>query len=430
MKWQKLLIKNVQNLFLLIHQMKDLTWKKADLAEKLMVDVKTIDRYLKRLEEKDIPIQLIQQKKSVCLVYNKGYSEPYLLFDFLIQSSSFCLLKDLILQKKYQQVYDRSSQERLRKWLGEYHLSFSYKKGQIYGAERKIRYLIFCFLRDFPHFYVEDTERSFSEVFIQLLEQRKEVSEVELLNENQTVFFEMFPELLFLREQHLSEKEKIYRCILRLSCNIIIEKRWEKIEETQDYRKLMIVTEKLDSLFWLTSEYESTNKKSITRVIYQEWLRYTIGIQEHTVKEELQTYHEFLKKIPNCQEKLSQFRTALQQALDYPASEWDLCLLKVLQERGYLELYPPEVKIVFFFRYDHEEARRLAAVLDKTLRHRKRTAIHVCTRATPPNYAQLIITDHFFPLVNNKDQKTYFYQSSFGIDRLLSDIDYWIDTKN
>lgn len=84
-------------------------------------------------------------------------------------------------------------------------------------------------------------------------------------------------------------------------------------------------------------------------MIYQEWLRYTIGIHEHTVKEELQTYHEFLKKIPNCQEKLSQFRTALQQALDYPASEWDLCLLKVLQERGYLELYPPEVKIVFFF---------------------------------------------------------------------------------
>ncbi len=79
----------------------------------------------------------------------------------------------------------------------------SYKKGRIYGAERKIRYLIFCFLRDFPHFYVEDTERSFSEVFIQLLEQRKEVSEVELLNENQTVFFEMFPELLFFGEQHL-----------------------------------------------------------------------------------------------------------------------------------------------------------------------------------------------------------------------------------
>ena len=48
MKWQKLLTKNVQNLFLLIHQMKDLTWKKADLAEKLMVDVKTIHRYLKR----------------------------------------------------------------------------------------------------------------------------------------------------------------------------------------------------------------------------------------------------------------------------------------------------------------------------------------------------------------------------------------------
>lgn len=304
---------------------------------------------LKKTRRKGYPDPIDPTEKNVCLVYNKGYSEPYLLFDFLIQSSSFCLLKDLILQKKYQQVYDRSSQERLRKWLGKYHLSFSYKKGQIYGAERKIRYLIFCFLRDFPHFYVEDTDQAFSEVFIQLLEQRKRGAEVELLNENQTVFFELFPELLFFRERHLTEKEKIYRCILRLSCNIIIEKRWEKIEETQDYRKLMIVTEKLDSLFWLTSEYESMNKKIITRVIYQEWLRYTIGIHEHTVKEELQTYHEFLKTIPNCKEKLSQFQTALQQALDYPASEWGLCLLKVLQGRGYLELYPPEVKIVFFF---------------------------------------------------------------------------------
>ncbi len=430
MKWQKLLTKNVQNLFLLINQMKDLTWKKADLAEKLSVDAKTIDRYLKRLEERDIPIQLSQQKKCVRLIYNKGYSEPYLLFDFLIQSSSFCLLKDLILQKPYQQVYDRSSQERLRKWLGEYHLSFSYKKSQIYGAERKIRYLIFCFLRDFPHFYVKDTERSFSEVFIQLLEERKQTSEVELLNKNHPLFFEMFPELLFLREQHLPAKEKMYRCILRLSCNVIIEKRWEKIEETQDYRKLMIVTEKLDSLFWLTSEYESTNKKVITRVIYQEWLRYTIGIHERIINEEFQSYQEALKMIPNFKEKLGQFRTALQQALVHPVGEWDLFLLKTLQERGYLELYPPEVKIVFFFRYDHEEARRLAAVLDKTLRHRKRTAIHVCTRATPPSYAQLIITDHFFPLVNNKEQKTYFYQASFGIDRLLSDIDYWVDTKS
>nr|WP_245785461.1 hypothetical protein [Enterococcus ratti] len=84
----------------------------------------------------------------------------------------------------------------------------------------------------------------------------------------------------------------------------------------------------------------------------------------------------------------------------------------------------------FFFRYDHEEARRLACVLDKTLRHRKRTSIHVCTRTTPPSYAQLIITDHFFPLNNHQNQKTYFYQTSFGVDRLLSDIDYWIETKN
>lgn len=101
MKWQRLLSKNVQNLFILIHQMKDLSWKKTDLAEKLLVDVKTIDRYLKRLEEGDFPIQLIQHKKSVKLIYNKGYSEPYLLFDFLIHSSSFCLLKDLILNTEY-----------------------------------------------------------------------------------------------------------------------------------------------------------------------------------------------------------------------------------------------------------------------------------------------------------------------------------------
>ncbi|MCV3103396.1 hypothetical protein OHC71_04310 [Enterococcus hirae] len=38
MKWQRLLSKNVQNLFILIHQMKDLSWKKTDLAEKLLVD--------------------------------------------------------------------------------------------------------------------------------------------------------------------------------------------------------------------------------------------------------------------------------------------------------------------------------------------------------------------------------------------------------
>ena len=100
MNWQKLLSKNIQNLFILINQMKDLSWKKTDLAEKLLVDAKPIDRYLKRLEEGDFPIQLIQHKKNVQLIYNQGYSEPYLLFDFLIHSSSFCLLKDLILKRK------------------------------------------------------------------------------------------------------------------------------------------------------------------------------------------------------------------------------------------------------------------------------------------------------------------------------------------
>lgn len=236
--------------------------------------------------------------------------------------------------------------------------------------------------------------------------------------------------MLFRHEQRLSVREKNYRCIVRLSCNIIIEKYWKKIEETKIYRKLMTLTEKLDSLFWLASEFESTNKTTITRVIYQEWLRYSIGLHERVVKEEFHEYQESLRLVPNVNEKLYQYRMALQQALTYPSYEWGLLLLKVLQERGYLEIYPPEVKIVFFFRYDHEEARRLASVLDKTLRHRKRTSIHVCTRSIPPSYAQLIITDHFFPLNNSKHQKTYFYQPSFGVDRLLSDIDYWIDTKN
>ena len=49
-------------------------------------------------------------------------------------------------------------QERLRKWFGEYHLSFSYKKARIFGSERKIRYLLFCFLKDFPHFFADDGE--------------------------------------------------------------------------------------------------------------------------------------------------------------------------------------------------------------------------------------------------------------------------------
>ncbi|EOF61609.1 hypothetical protein SE1_00111 [Enterococcus hirae EnGen0127] len=331
---------------------------------------------------------------------------------------------------EYQQEYDRSSQERLRKWLGEYHLSFSYRKQQLYGSERKIRYLFFCFLKDFPLFFIGDTEQSFSELFIHLLETRAQNAEIKILDEHRTLFFELFPELLFRHEQRLSVREKNYRCIVRLSCNIIIEKYWKKIEETKIYRKLMTLTEKLDSLFWLASEFESTNKTTITRVIYQEWLRYSIGLHERVVKEEFHEYQESLRLVPNVNEKLYQYRMALQQALTYPSYEWGLLLLKVLQERGYLEIYPPEVKIVFFFRYDHEEARRLASVLDKTLRHRKRTSIHVCTRSIPPSYAQLIITDHFFPLNNSKHQKTYFYQPSFGVDRLLSDIDYWIDTKN
>ena len=48
MRWQKLLSKNAQNLFSLINLMKDLIWRKADLAEELKIDVKTVDRHLKR----------------------------------------------------------------------------------------------------------------------------------------------------------------------------------------------------------------------------------------------------------------------------------------------------------------------------------------------------------------------------------------------
>ena len=136
---------------------------------------------------------------------------------------------------------------------------------------------------------------------------------------------------------------------MRLSCNIIIEKYWEKIEQTQIYRKIMTLTEKLDSLFWLNSEFESTNKTTITRVIYQEWLRYSIGLHERVIKEEFYEYKESLRLVPNVNEKLYQYRMALQQTLTYPSFEWGLLLLKVLQERGYLEIYPPELKIVFFF---------------------------------------------------------------------------------
>lgn len=426
MRWQKLLSKNAQNLFSLINLMKDLIWRKTDLAEELKIDVKTVDRHLKRLAESDCPIQLILHKKTVQLVYDQGYSEPYLLFVFLIQSPPFCLLKNLLLNEPYEQEYDRSTQERLRKWFGEYHLSFSYKKAQIFGSERKIRYLLFCFLKDFPHFFADDGEQSFSETFIQLLKQRKDPAEIEILGDSRTLFFELFPELLFREEQILPIKEKNYLAILRLSCNQITEKRWERIEETQDYRKLTIVTEKLDSLFWLNSEFESGNKSKLTKVLYQEWLRYVIGIHDRLVEEEVRYYQETLEKFPNSKDKLYQFRLAIQQALAHPVVEWGMLLLKTLQERGYLDVHPPEVKIVFFFRYEHQEARRLAGVLNKTLRHRKRISIHVCTRNKPPRYADLVITDHFFPLDHNEDQKTYLYHPSFGIERLLTDINYWL----
>lgn len=99
MNWQTLLTKNAQNIFLLINQMKDLTWKKSDLAKRMDVDVKTIDRYLKRLKSEDYPLELAYDKKEVQLVYHQAYNEPFLLFEFLIRSDSFCLLRDLILQR-------------------------------------------------------------------------------------------------------------------------------------------------------------------------------------------------------------------------------------------------------------------------------------------------------------------------------------------
>ncbi len=104
-------------------------------------------------------------------------------------------------------------------------------------------------------------------MFIQLLKQRKDPAEIEILGDSRTLFFELFPELLFREEQILPIKEKNYLAILRLSCNQITEKRWKRIEETQDYRKLTIVTEKLDSLFWLNSEFESESKSKLTKVL-------------------------------------------------------------------------------------------------------------------------------------------------------------------
>lgn len=429
MNWQTLLTKNAQNIFLLINQMKDLTWKKSDLAKRMDVDVKTIDRYLKRLKSEDYPLELAYDKKEVQLVYHQAYNEPFLLFEFLIRSDSFCLLRDLILQREYSFEYDRSAQERLKKWLGDYHLSFSYKKRQIYGSERKIRYLLFCFLKEFPTFFKEDHDQTFSELFIQLLDQRPKHTDIEIFTNHQLFFYEIFPELLFRSEQKLPTKEKNYRAILRLNSHLITDKRWERIEKTSVYQKLSIVTEKLDSLFWLTNDFESSNKKKITRVLFQEWLKYSIGLHDRFIHEEAVAYQALADTIPNFIEKSNQFRIALQQALFQPTTDWARILLKLLNERGYLEMYAPEVKIVFFFRYDHEEARRLAAILDKTLRHRKRTSIHVCTRSKPPSYAQLVITDHFFSASLTNDQKTYFYQDSLGIEKLLSDIDYWINTK-
>lgn len=349
MNWQKLLTKQAQNLFLLINQMKDLSWKKSDLAQRMGVDVKTVDRYLKRLKSEDYPLELAYEKKEVQLVYHQAYNEPFLLFEFLIRSDSFCLLRDLILEKKFSFEYDRSAQERLKKWLGDYHLSFSYKKRQIYGSERKIRYLLFCFLKEFPSFFKEDHDQTFSELFIQLLDRRSQHSEIEIFANNRLFFFELFPELLFRSEKKLSTKEKNYRAILRLNSHLITDKRWQRIEKTVVYQKLAIVTEKLDSLFWLTNDFESSNKKKITRVLFQEWLKYSIGLHNRFTPEEAHAYQVLAETIPNFIEKSSQFRFALQQALFQPTIEWANMLLKLLNERGYLEMYAPEVKIVFFF---------------------------------------------------------------------------------
>ncbi len=74
-----------------------------------------------------------------------------------------------------------------------------------------------------------------------------------------------------------------------------------------------------------------------------------IGIHDRLVEEEVRYYQETLEKFPNSKDKLYQFRLAIQQALAHPAVEWGMLLLMTLQERGYLDVHPPEVKIVFFF---------------------------------------------------------------------------------
>lgn len=426
MKWQKLLSKKSQNLFLLINKMKDLTWKKKELANQLAVDVKTVDRYLKRLNQSDLPIQVIQGKKTIRLFYDLGYNEPYLLFDFLTKSSAFRLLTDIVLKNNYQKNYSRSTQERLRTWLGEYHLSFSYKQKKIFGSERKMRYLLFCFLKDFPHYFMDGQDQAFSEFFIDVLKRRNQLASAEVLGNRGSMFYETFPELLFREELTLPKQVKNYLCILRLSCNIITEKKWTRLEKTKEYQRLLILTEKLDSFFWLTSDYEHSNKTKLTRVLYQEWLRYSIGIQDRLSKEEIETYKRKIETYPNAKDKLLQFQLALHQGISAQDTDWGWHLLKMLQERGYLQVQPPELKIVFFFRFDFEEARRLAALLDKTLSPRNRVSIHVCTRTKPPLYAHLVITDHFSPLHQRKEQKTYFYHAELGIDYFLSDIDRWL----
>lgn len=58
-------------------------------------------------------------------------------------------------------------------------------------------------------------------MFIQLLKQRKDPAEIEILGDSRTLFFELFPEC-YLEEQILPIKEKL-SSNLRLSCNQITE---------------------------------------------------------------------------------------------------------------------------------------------------------------------------------------------------------------
>lgn len=177
-----------------------------------------MDRHLKRLAESDCPIQLILHKKTVQLVYDQGYSEPYLLFVFWSNHPRFVYWKSAIkwtLRAEVRSFYARA----IEKVVWRVPPFFSYKSTDLW-FRKKSKISAVLLLKDFPHF-CRWWRAVLSEMFIQLLKQRKDPAEIEILGDSRTLFFELFPELLF-RGADFANKEN-YLAILRLSCNQITE---------------------------------------------------------------------------------------------------------------------------------------------------------------------------------------------------------------